>query len=337
MCLASIAFTLPLWAQKSLDKTENDTLQIRLQGRNLVYITGKSLKALTEYKRADSLKTLFLEDLKKSFAANAFAENPKRIHYFVNQQGKRRLKAEVNEDDAAKFDLEFEKKRMRQDLPPLHYTIYDLPKNIEIHCFLEDTTALAWLRETSLNDGVKVLEKDRRKLTGLSSYRLEKTGFGFEKRNAHKRDELRIELQVGLGALLFGNQPSPLIGYDIWVTLPHIPKASTNNFRLGFSYNAFVLTDFSEGQFRSVNPGSYWSGMLQSNFGLQKDTWLGISAGQISTWDPSGLPKNAFKTGLIVNYERNVISFDAIEVDKYKFSWGKRRQMYMVTYKRSIL
>jgi hypothetical protein len=336
MCLVFIAFSLPVWAQSPATPAGQDSLQIRLQGRNQVIITKKSLKALTEYKRADSLKTLFLVDLRKSFANNVFAETPKRMHYFVNQQGKRRLKAEINEDDAANFNLEYEKNRMKQDLPPLHYTIYDLPQNVEIHFFLEDTSALKVISETSLNGGVQVLEKDRKKLGGLTAYKLEKTGFGFEKHNRAPSREMHLEVVPSCGALLLGNQPSPLLGYEIYLTPPTIPRWSKNYYRLGFSYNLFVLTEFSEGQFRNVNPGDFWHGSLQFDFGTGKENWLGLTVGQISTWDPSGLPDKAFKFGLLANYGLNSFSFDAVNIEKYKFGWGKRRQMIMISYKRTL-
>jgi len=337
MCLVFIAFSLPLFAQTPEPAASSDTLQIRLQGRNQVFITGKSLRGLAEYKSADSLKTIFFTDLEKALNSAAFPETPKRIYYFVNQQGKRRLKAELNEDLTTKLDLPYEKTRMILDLPPLHYTIYDLAKNVDIHFFLEDTSAFSVAANTSLNGGVQVMEKDRKKLRGLSTYRLEKTGFGFESRNPSKTTHFSTEAQAYIGGLLIGSMPSPVISYDFIFRITQKPKTNKVQFRAGFSYSAFVITEFKDNQFQNVNPGSYWHLLLQTNLGFERDSWFGITGGQFSTNNNIGLPENAFKFGLQANFDRNSFSFESINLEKYSFKFGRHKQLHMFTYRRSIL
>ena len=332
MCLAFIAFTFPGLAQSNSVQNPQDTVHIRLQGRNQVLITGISLKYLADYQRADTLKALFFADLKKSLHGNTFPETPKRIHYFVNQQGKRRMKAEINEDAAAKFDLDYEKTRMLLDLPPLHYTIYDLPKNVEMHFYLEDSTAFEAAAQTGISPAIQLMNNDRKKLSGLTAYRLENTGFGFESRNPKKRASIQITTYAYIGATLIGNQLSPVISYDMFLNIP-----ANSRFRLGFSYNGFVLTDFTDGQFRSVNPGMYWQGILQFNFKHDRNQWMGLSAGQISNLDANGFPENVFKGGIITHYNRNSLSLDAIFLDnKETFKLKQRRNLFMLTYRRTI-
>src|SRR5688572_5745226 len=155
LCLIFIVFTFSAQAQTPNSQDQQDTLMVKLQDRSQVFLIGKSLKNLSDYKRADSLKALFFTDLEKSLAANNFPETPKRIHYFVNLAGKRRLKAEIPGETETSFDLDYEKKRMQLDLPALHYTIYDLPGNVEVHFFMADTTAFKTMRTTSLNSAIQ--------------------------------------------------------------------------------------------------------------------------------------------------------------------------------------
>ena len=55
MCLAFIAFTFPALAQQAATfSADQDTVLIRLQGRNQVHIIGKKLRTLASYQRADS-------------------------------------------------------------------------------------------------------------------------------------------------------------------------------------------------------------------------------------------------------------------------------------------
>jgi hypothetical protein len=324
MCLLFIAFTFRAQAQTT---TTQDTLQIKLQGRNQVLYTGNSLEKLTKYHRGDSLKTLFFADLEKTLAAGTFAELPKRIHYFVNQQGKRRLKAEINEDAATKFDLAYEKKRMELDLPPLHYTIYDLPRHVEIHFLLEDSAAFEMVNQTELNKAIKTLHKDRNKLTGLGTYQVEQVGFGFEKRKRKKRQNLTIESTASLGALLLGNQPSPLLSFDMFMTIPL--ASNTVAIRLGGSYTGFMLTDFQDGRFGNINPGNFWDGSLQFSIDRSKNNWFGISFGQLSTEEPAGLPHNSFKFGLLTSFGENTLEYGFVDV-------SKNSVIQMITYKRKI-
>ncbi len=339
MCLASIAFSVPLWAQTPEPSASADTLIIRLDGRNQVFITGKSLRNVAGYKRADSLKTIFFTDLETALKSGSFPETPKRIHYFVSQQGKRRLKAELNEDVAAKLDLPYEKNRMVLDLPPLHFTVYDLAQNIEIHFFLEDLDATGIAANTSLNAAVEALEKDRKKHIGLSTYRLEKTGFGFESRNPSKTTHFSTEGQAYIGVLLLGSMPSPLVSYDFIFRITQQPRSGRTQFRFGFSYNGFIVSDFKDGRFQNINPGSYWHLLFQTNLGFERDNWFGITGGQFSTQEEIGLPKDALKFGLQANFDRDCFSFESINLEKFswKFNFERRKQMYMFSYRRSIL
>lgn len=338
LCLAFIAFSEPACAQNLLEKPDSrDTLIIKLQNRNQLFMIGNSLRDLTGYLRADSLKSYFFQDLEKTLAANNFQELPKRVHYLVNQHGKRRLKAEIPSETEATFNLEYEKKRLLLDLPPLHYTIYDLSQHVELHYFLEDSSAFELAKNTPLEKAILKFKEDRKNLTGLTSYRLEQNSFGFEKRNPKKKTNMSLEAFGYLGGMFMGSQPSPVISYDVFLALHTKPTSAINYFRLGFSYNAFVLSDFKDGQFSNLNPGSYWHGVLQSNYILDKDSWFGFSFGQIKTSKPNGLPKNAFKWGLVANYKRDSFSFDAIELGDNIWKNDRRRQLYMVTYRRSIL
>lgn len=339
LCLLFIAYSVPVSAQNQPAPAAalQDTLMIKLQNRNQVYIINRSLQRLTDYERADSLKNYFFADLEKTLAANDFPETPKRVYYLVSQAGKRRLKAEIPGETEPQFDLDFEKKRLTQDLPPLHYTIYDLARNVEIHYFLEDTSAVKMAANTPLSPAFAELKKDRKKLIGLTSYKLERGAQGFENRNPHRKTQFKIEVLSYLGAMLIGSQPSPLISFDVFASLGKNPGSALNHFRLGYSHNAFVLSDFKEGRFENINPGTYWHGILQSNMGLGKDNWLGITAGQFYTSNPNGLPNRAFKWGLMLNHNRDSFGFDGIELEPFKFQSGRRKQMYLFTYRRSIL
>ncbi|MBK0404813.1 hypothetical protein I5M27_17610 [Adhaeribacter sp. BT258] len=329
MCLAFIALTFPLWAQTNTEQNPQDTVLIRLQGRNQVHIIGKRLRTLATYERADSLKAYFFSDLNKSLQNGSFPEMPKRIHYFVSQQGKRRLKAEINEEFAAKFDLGYEKTRMNLDLPPLHYTIYDLPENVEIHFFLEDSAATELAATTMLSPALQAVKKEGKKANLLSTYRLEKTGFGFENRNPKKNKVITLEFNGGLGGMLFGSQLSPVISYDLYITLP---SRRFLKHRFGASYNGFLLTDFKEGKFENLNTGTSLKGYYQFKINStgQHDSWFGLSAGYVGTDKSTGLKRNEFIWGLISTQGRNSFSADMIPL-------GNKEAFLLFTYKRFIL
>ncbi|MFC5271359.1 hypothetical protein [Adhaeribacter terreus] len=330
MCLLFIAFTFPVLAQqKTSFSADQDTVLIRLQGRNQVHIIGNRLRTLATYERADSLKASFFSDLDKSLQNNAFPELPKRIHYFVSPEGKRRLKAEINEEFAAKFDLGYEKNRMNLDLPPLHYTIYDLPENVEMHFFLEDSATFELATTTMLSPALQKVKNEGKKANLLSTYRLEKTGFGFERRNPKKTNVVTLEFNGGLGAMLFGSQPCPVISYELYLTLP---SSRFLKQRFGGSYNAFILTDFKDGKFENLNTGTHLKGYYQFKLNStgQADSWLGISAGYVDTKRSTGLKRKELAWGLTCTQSRNNFSADFIPV-------GNKESYFLFTYKRFIL
>jgi hypothetical protein len=161
--LLGIAFTVGSSAQTYQETSASnqqisplqDTLALHLGGTSRIFITGRTLREISTYTKADSLKELFLDDFEKLYKGQSQTEIPQVIHYLVHGSGKRRMKVGTDMYNDVPFDLAKEKQRLNLDLPKWEYTIYDLAREIEIHFYLEDSNQLSLLDDVSLSEAIQ--------------------------------------------------------------------------------------------------------------------------------------------------------------------------------------
>ncbi len=317
-CWALFAQILPLAAQQNNHKIPEvlqDTLVIKLQDRNQIHVTGTTLTELAKYERADSLKQLFLQDLETGFTHGSFAELPQRLHYLVSADGKRRLKAEFTDPAEDKFNLEHEKNRLRLDLPRNHFTVYDLKTNVQTHYYLQDSAALQELANTRIKPALDEAAQEDKKLKKFVKYTVEKQGDLYMGKGTagNKTDMLSLEPLLGLG--LIGNQPSPVFGATIKITLHD--KYAVPRYQLGYNYFGVILPALPESSFKDVNPGSMFDIFFAINTTrvVGKINWLGISGGMTNETRNKILPDHAFKAGFLFSHKSLTYSLDFIRTD----------------------
>ncbi|RYG38971.1 MAG: hypothetical protein EOO01_29450 [Chitinophagaceae bacterium] len=329
---AFFAQILPLAAQTNTPELIQDTLVIRLEGRNQIHITSQSLKKLTEYERADSLKQFFFTDLQKALSAGVFTEMPQRLHYLVSPDGKRRLKAEIN-PEPEKFDLKREANRLRLDLPQNHYTVYDLKNDVQMHFFMEDSASLELVENARIKPALQEIAQEEKKLKKHYKYTVEKQGEVYTTKGSegNKLDMITAEPIFGVG--LIGNQLTPVLGATLKLTLHD--KYALPKYQFGLHYYGFNLPAEPGYRFRDVNLGSITDFSFGVNASRKEGNtrWIGIQAGMVNEIHNNLLPDKALKTGIFISQGTLTYGIDVIKTDRgFKFD-GDQSGIYMFTIK----
>ena len=343
-CWALFAHILPLAAQFQTSPAQyfnnpnfpeilQDTLVIRLQDTNQIHLTGATLTELATYERADSLKQFFFADLEKAFDQQVFSELPQRLHYLVNADGKRRLKADFSDPSAEKFDLEHEKKRLYLDLPQTHYTVYDLKTNVQLHFYLQDSTSIALIKEAQIKPALQEMAQDEKKLKKFVKYTVEKQGDVLKANPTRGSTVDMLEVGPLLGVSLIGNQLSPTLGAYVNLILQN--RYSIPRYKFGMQYYGFILPSESGYNFREVNPGSMFDLICGVNAAShdKKVQWVGVSVGLTDKTRNDILPKHAFKSGFFVERGAFIYSAEGIKTSSKFYEKDQSKFLYMFSIK----
>ncbi|MES2379586.1 MAG: hypothetical protein V4538_01005 [Bacteroidota bacterium] len=325
-----------LWGQQAamyfvhLNENEvikTDTLVIKLVGNNKILFIGDGFKNMMKYAKADSLKTLFINDLEAARANKTLAIDAQKVFYFVNESGKRRIKAENAEYNNNSVDVGYEIKRLQLDLPKYEYHIYDLISGYRIEIYLSDPQELKnILGSISLNEAINYTYKnagDELK----RSYKINlnaDNGYTIASKTRGHADAIELAPSFGVG--LLGNTFAPIVGFDLWLRLTD--KYSVAKYKMGLGLTAFPFANTNQGEITGISLVNSYEGRFAFNLYAQnrgKTTWLGLQAGLMKSNDIKTFD-NAFKFGFL--YEGNGTfnySFDIIK--------GKDLYIYGLTIK----
>ncbi len=122
---------------------DNDTILMLIRDRVKVMFIGNDLSEMADFKKVDSLKVLFINDLEEARKQSSYPMDSRTTHYFVHPNGKRRLKAENEDYSESDIDLTAEKSSLGLDLPPYLYIIHDFSSNYELRIYLEHPEELS--------------------------------------------------------------------------------------------------------------------------------------------------------------------------------------------------
>ncbi|MES2689478.1 MAG: hypothetical protein V4658_03695, partial [Bacteroidota bacterium] len=101
-----------------------DTLVLKLNAGNKILFIGDNFKEMANYTQADSIKTLFMNDLDQALSKGQLSKETQKVYYFIHANGKRRLKAENPDYNENSVDVAYEIKRLDLELPKYEYHIY---------------------------------------------------------------------------------------------------------------------------------------------------------------------------------------------------------------------
>lgn len=257
-----------------------DTLIVRLGGNNQVRVICASFDDLYKYSRADSLVSVFSTDIKKSFQDKDYTEWPQVMHYLVKGDGKRRLKIQSNEFTEEEFNLENEKYRLNENLPPFHYIIYDLSKSVEMHIYLESANKIDLFQQISIDSAIHKLTQNKK--TCNKAYKIEvlheNDSYQLGKYKGNKMYSINYSLDVNV--FLIGSRSVPSGGGRF--SLIFKDKYAKPLLSIGTAIIGYGFFDLINGTFK-VDAHAGYDFIWSMNINKKQDApiWFGFDAGII--------------------------------------------------------
>ncbi len=321
-CFALILLNLNLATAEEVVK--KDTIQFNSdQGCKILFI-GDNVVQMTGFTGIDSLVSMLNDDLRKASAQSDFPSNPRIVHYFVTENGKRRLKAEDNESMEPPVDINAEKQSLLLDLPSNVYFIYDLKDNYEIRIYVNDKKQLESL-VTNFQVGLKVIKDDIKSIKSNYKVTLNRSATGWVVVDKQRKRNDMIEMSPNFGLGLIGNTWSPSVGADLSLIFSN--KYGLASVKFGATFSGFTFAVNGGMDFSKIN-------FVQS-FGLKamynisdsydhsyKSRWVGLSGGMLKA-DKNSILNKSYKFGFVAEgFGAFNFSFDAIIVGKKKSVYG---------------
>jgi hypothetical protein len=317
MLLASGLFiALAATAQTGLN---NDTIRMAPMKGAEVILTGNGLSRLTSNNNVEMLKNKFIQDYHESAKDREFPANAHTMIYLASEDGRRRIKAKA--DDDATLDVTKEIENFSRNLPPYHYTIYDLANKFEYHIYLKDPQQLDELAGINLAQIIlDALSKDHPDLKHNNQAIINYTDNSWLMKLHNKKVDM-IYITSPVGIALLNNQWSPTIGLDL--DLKFTNRYGQGVFKFGTSINFQVQTDYSNLEFSNINLLTGTSGHFMFNLskGGDKETWFGLSFGKMRS-EKGGPLDNVWKGGLIVQTSKFGIQYDFIRDRNKKVNYN---------------
>lgn len=292
---------------KANNESLKDSIIIQASKDFKVIILGDDLSNLLKYKRADSIKTLFMADWNQA-GEKGLSIQSKETHYIVHPSGKRRFKAETEDFQEPAFNLDKETRCLNLGLPAYAYYLYDITTSIEIQIFIASPEKLTELNHLSINALLLLPVSDRYSLkrsTGIEIKRVE-SNWEVTWRQWAPKDQIEISSLFGAG--LIGSKLSPEVGLKL--AMVRADKHGEPQWSVGLSYNFNMLTEYINNDFsnisaiRSIN--AYWM-MNRGGNGAALWKWIGLQAGYVHL--SPGMLNNSIKVGLITTYRNMQLGF----------------------------
>lgn len=303
----------------------SDTVVVHLKQNNKVLIIGNTLNKLKDFgPTADRLKTAFLNDISKAFSERTIGSSALEVHYFVQDENKRRIKAEAAEYSEKRVDVAFEILRLKLDLPKYNYTIYNLNTGMRILVFMNHPDSLiSQLGEVSLNEAIVEATKSKKLIQNY--YKVEvatDSNYVREIKRAGANSYL-FQFVPTVGVTLFGNTLSPVLGSQIDLRFNN--KYGIGKYRVGFLFESFPIIERTNGEITSINGIANLECRFLVNtlpYKRNNSYWLGFQAGLLipSNQQMFNAPE-AFKFGFTTEVMGPFSwSFDLISIPKLEES-----------------
>jgi hypothetical protein len=300
-----------------------DTIVIKPDADVQIFFMGNNLREMAKYKKADSLKTLLIDDWEKARHEPSYPATSKTTHYFVHPNGKRRLKAESDDYQEPALEVRKEIQSLSLNLPPYEFIIYDLANNYEIQLYFNKPDQLADLKNINLNEAISSITGDAQALKAYYRVDLENSS-GQWKMNKHfSNRKLEIGMVGSINLSAIGSQLSPGISLGACFTLTD--KLAIPVFGIDLLYNQYFFGGNINNNFGNLNGAQSIDLRILYNDNLFKNVkhytkqhgasdWAGFDFGYMlpSTADVSSPLGNNFKMGLSLYFNRVNVTLDWI-------------------------
>lgn len=284
----------------ALDKGINyrDTIMIIPDSTCKVLLIGKELNEMINYSAIDSIKNLLIADVEKARKQAAYPAQAKLTYYFVHPNGKRRLKAESEDYMEPQVNVDDEERSLYLDLPPYEFIVYDFKAAYRCQIYLKNPNDLKKLASISFKDAL--VAASLKKKTVNKSYRIDLTksddNWKVENSYANKLDE--IELGYSAGLSLIGSRWCPMI--DLNLSLILNDKYRHPQFKIGLAYGIYSYADWNKTEITNLAYLSSYDLRMMFNLSLDKQKWIGIQGGLITTgFESQSSLYNKFKMGIV--------------------------------------
>ncbi|MGZ4118973.1 MAG: hypothetical protein ACXVPY_15900, partial [Bacteroidia bacterium] len=248
-CFALASATVS--AQTSSKSAFNDTIIFMPDTQSKVILIGDQLSEMSSYKKIDSIKTLFINDMEEARKQASFPVNSKTTHYFVSPSGKRRLKAESEDYPEQEIDVAKEKRSLDLDLPPYEYIIHDFSSNYECQIYLKDPEQLKGLKDVNFSESLITIANNKKLFRKNFRLDLEKDGSAWKIKNKFGPPSSEtIEMTGTFGASLIGGKLSPLASAALWFA--HTNKHNIPVFKAGLCFSSNIFTDLKDEKFSDL-------------------------------------------------------------------------------------
>ncbi|MFN8143591.1 MAG: hypothetical protein U0073_04150 [Bacteroidia bacterium] len=277
----------------------NDTIIFSPIPDSKVLIIGPDMREMQRYTKLDSIKVLFLGDLKTAKEQHTYPEGSRLTHYFVHPNGKRRIKAESADYQEPEVDLEAEKRSMSLELPPFAFLLHDLESEIDCEIYLKDPAQISLLESVSFTDAVKSLGENKKSMRKFSRIDLEKEGSSWKQKFESGNDLDYLEVTPSFGFGMIGGAWSPIIGANM--SLRFTNKYGIPFLRTGLAMYGRMLADYSHKEFSNFNKVVEYEMNVMLNVAgrkASKPSWFGLQGGFYSAEKNTSL-RGAFKAGFI--------------------------------------
>lgn len=276
-----LAFAIPVAAQN----LPSDTIALTPIPGTKVLLIGKSMESIIKTNNFEVQKTQFIADMKASANEGDFPEAPREVIYLVAADGRRRLKAKPEE--LTPFDTQKEIADFANNLPPIHYTIFDLQRQFEYHIFLSRPEQLAQLSTINFSTAINALEEKERNAKRFARIDAEPEG-GDWKITPMPVNLPRaiLEFSTNFAVSLYNSTLAPGIGFNldiVWLNKHRIPK-----YKLGSSLTVQALSEYQDFQFKNIHGALstdvrfLWNVARTSN----RPFWTGFLVGRLRSGTP---------------------------------------------------
>ena len=285
-----------------------------------IVLAGNGIIKLVKENSLEVLKNKFIEDYRESAKDKDFPAGAKTIIYLASTDGRRRLKAMPDED--MPLNIQNEIKAFKSDLPPFHYTIYDLTKAFEYHIYVSMPGDLEKLMQ--VNCQALLTTSTAGKVTMLYKYtsiEIANSDSGFVVKNKNRKSLDALSFAGFAGASLINSSFSPTIGLD--VEFIKFNKYRKTKFKTGLSYSFNVMADYQNKSFYNFYKFHSLDLHFLNNLSHTKeDFFFGLSIGKYYTDKIFGSARNgtldkAWKFGIINQFKNIGVEYNFI-YDKNK-------------------
>lgn len=293
---------------QTADSKLQDSIIISVQPGLKIILTGQSLKDLLKFKRSDSLIQLFLSDFSLAAERKAVV-NSRAVHYVVNANGKRRLKAENEDFQEPAFNLVKEAKAMTMELPPLAYYIYDVQAATEIQIFTTSPEKLKTLADLNLADLLIAQKIKGAELRRTRSYVLQRTDSDWKGTARVSAPKALIVVSPLFGLSVIGSKLSPETGFKL--SLLQSDRYDRPKWSAGLSYNLNVLSSYDKGNFSDIQDVQSMNAFFMATArGSEEGLWRSVGAQLGYVFKSTGVLNNSIKFGLFTTFKGYQLGFN---------------------------